>query len=70
MDELLQFPPPPSRPHQKINTQMPLAVRRASLDIEAAARPVDLPRRLDNENALPPTTADTEAARTGLTFKA
>src|SRR5271155_4262233 len=42
------------RPHQAMNNQMPMAVWRAGIDrIEAAARPVDMPLRLDNANALP-----------------
>src|SRR5271163_2459392 len=42
------------RPHQAMNNQMPMAAWRASMDrIEAAARPVDMPLRLDNANALP-----------------
>ena len=42
------------RPHQAMNNQMPMAVWRAGLDkIEAAARAVDMPLRLDNANALP-----------------
>ena len=42
------------RPHQAMNNQMPMAVWRAGMDrIEAAARPVDMPLRLDNANALP-----------------
>ena len=41
-------------PHQAMNNQMPMAVWRAGMDrIEAAARPVDMPLRLDNANALP-----------------
>jgi putative transposase len=40
------------RPHQAMNNQMPMAVWRAGMDrIEAAARPVDMPLRLDNANA-------------------
>jgi putative transposase len=43
------------RPHQAMNNQMPMAVWRAGMDkIEAAARAVDMPLRLDNANALPP----------------
>jgi putative transposase len=42
------------RPHQALNNQMPIAVWRASMDrIDAAAKPVDMPLRLDNANALP-----------------
>jgi putative transposase len=42
------------RPHQAMNNQMPMAVWRAGMDrIGAAARPVDMPLRLDNANALP-----------------
>ena len=42
------------RPHQAMNNQMPMNVWRAGMDrIEAAARPVDMPLRLDNANALP-----------------
>ena len=42
------------RPHQALNNQMPMAVWRAGIDkIEAAARPVDMPLRLDNANPLP-----------------
>ena len=42
------------RPHQAMNNQMPMAVRRARMDkIEAAARAVDRPLRLDNANASP-----------------
>ena len=41
------------RPHQAMNNQMPMAVWRAGMDkIEAAARAVDMPLRLDNANAL------------------
>ena len=41
-------------PHQAMNNQMPMAVWRAGMDkIEAAARAVDIPLRLDNANALP-----------------
>ena len=37
-----------------MNNQMPMAVWRAGMDkIEAAARAVDMPLRLDNANALP-----------------
>ena len=43
-----------SRPHQAMNNQTPMAVWRAGTDkIEAAARAVDMPLRLDNANALP-----------------
>ena len=43
------------RPHQAMNNQMPMAVWRAGMDkIEAAARAVDMPLRLDNANPLPP----------------
>ena len=42
------------RPHQAMNNQMPMAVWRAGMGkIEAAARAVDMPLRLDNANALP-----------------
>ena len=42
------------RPHQAMNNQMPMAVWRAGMDkIEAAAKAVDMPLRLDNANALP-----------------
>jgi len=42
------------RPHQAMNNQTPMAVWRDGLDkIEAAARAVDMPLRLDNANALP-----------------
>ena len=42
------------RPHRAMNNQMPMAVWRAGMDkIEAAARAVDMPLRLDNANALP-----------------
>ena len=42
------------RPHQAMNNQMPMAVWRAGMDkIEAAARAVDMPLRLDNADALP-----------------
>jgi putative transposase len=42
------------RPHQAMNNQTPMAVWRAGMDkIEAAARTVDMPLRLDNANALP-----------------
>ena len=42
------------RPHQAMKNQMPMEVWRAGMDrIEAAARPVDMPLRLDNANALP-----------------
>ncbi len=42
------------RPHQAMNNLMPMAVWRAGMDkIEAAARAVDMPLRLDNANALP-----------------
>jgi hypothetical protein len=41
-------------PHQAMNNQMPMAVWRAGMDkIEAAARAVDMPLRLDNANACP-----------------
>ncbi len=41
-------------PHQAMNNQTPMAVWRAGMDkIEAAARAVDMPLRLDNANALP-----------------
>ena len=39
------------RPHQAMNNQMPMVVWRAGIDkIEAAARAVDMPLRLDNAN--------------------
>ena len=42
------------RPHQAMDNQMPMAVWRAGMEkIEAAARAVDMPLRLDNANALP-----------------
>ena len=42
------------RPHQAMNNQTPMAVWRDGIDkIEAAARAVDMPLRLDNANALP-----------------
>src|ERR1700757_4578669 len=42
------------RPHQAMNNQTPMAVWRAGIDkIEAAAKAVDMPLRLDNANALP-----------------
>lgn len=42
------------RPHQAMDNQMPMAVWRAGIKkIEAAARAVDMPLRLDNANALP-----------------
>jgi putative transposase len=42
------------RPHQAMNNQTPMAVWRGAMDrIEAAARPVDMPLRLDNANAFP-----------------
>jgi putative transposase len=42
------------RPHQAMNNQNPMAVWRAGMDkIEAAAKTVDKPLRLDNANALP-----------------
>ena len=42
------------RPHQAMNNLMPMAVWRAGMDkIEAAAKAVDMPLRLDNANALP-----------------
>ena len=42
------------RPHQAMNNQTPMAVWRNGMDkIEAAARAVDMPLRLDNANALP-----------------
>lgn len=41
------------RPHQAMNNKMPMAVWRAGIDaIEAAARAVDMPLRLDNAIAL------------------
>ena len=51
LDELLQFF---EALIQAMNNQMPMAVWRAGMDkIEAAARAVDMPLRLDNANALP-----------------
>jgi putative transposase len=42
------------RPHQAMNNQTPMTVWRDGMDkIEAAARAVDMPLRLDNANALP-----------------
>jgi putative transposase len=42
------------RPHQAMNNQNPMAVWRVGMDkIEAAAKTVDMPLRLDNANALP-----------------
>lgn len=42
------------RPHQAMNNQTPMAVWRDGMGkIEAAARAVDMPLRLDNANALP-----------------
>ncbi|MCX7298067.1 MAG: hypothetical protein NTU64_14630, partial [Hyphomicrobiales bacterium] len=47
------------RPHQAMNNQKPMAVWRAGMKkielekIEAAARAVDMPLRLDNARALP-----------------
>ena len=42
------------RPHQAMNNQTPMAVWRNGMDkIEAAARAVDMPLRLDDANALP-----------------
>ena len=42
------------RPHQALDNQTPMAVWCAGMDtIEAAARAVDMPLRLDNANALP-----------------
>jgi putative transposase len=42
------------RPHQAMNNLTPMAAWRAGMDkIEAAARAVDMPLRLDNANALP-----------------
>ena len=42
------------RPHQALNNKTPMAAWRAGMDrIEAAARAVDMPLRLDNANALP-----------------
>src|SRR6202050_5276097 len=54
------------RPHQAMNNQMPIAGWLAGMDkIEAAARAVDMPLRLDNANALP-TYPQQEAARSSL----
>ena len=40
--------------NEPMNNQMPMAVWRAGMDkIEAAARAVDMPLRMDNANALP-----------------
>jgi hypothetical protein len=54
-----------------MNNQMPMAVWRAGLDaIEAAAKTVDMPLRLDNANTLPHIpTAAAKAARSGLIFE-
>ena len=42
------------RPHQAMDSQMPMAVWRAGMEkIEAQAKTVDMPLRLDNANALP-----------------
>jgi putative transposase len=42
------------RPHQAMDNQMPMAVWRAGMEkIEAAARAVDMPLRLDTANAVP-----------------
>ena len=42
------------RPHQALDNQMPMAVWQEGIDkIEAAAKAVDMPLRLDNANALP-----------------
>jgi hypothetical protein len=42
------------RPHQTLSNQTPMAVWRDGMDkIEAAARAVDMPFRLDNASALP-----------------
>ena len=42
------------RPHQAMNNKMPMAVWRSAIpEIEAAARAVDMPLRLDNARALP-----------------
>ena len=42
------------RPHQAMNNQTPMAVWRDGMaKIEAAARAVDMPLRLDNADALP-----------------
>jgi putative transposase len=42
------------RPHQAMSNRMPMQVWRAGIEaIEAAARAVDMPLRLDNANALP-----------------
>ena len=50
LDDLYNF----RRPHQAMNNQTPMVVWRAGMDkIEAAARAVDMPLRLDNANALP-----------------
>ena len=41
------------RPHKAMDNQMPMAVWRAGMEkIEALARTVDMPLRLDNANAL------------------
>ena len=51
------------RPHQAMNNQMPMAVWRGGMDkIEAAARAVDMPLRLDNANASYPQQKQQEAA--------
>jgi putative transposase len=41
------------RPHQAMSNRMPMAVWRGINHIEAAAKAVDMPLRLDNANALP-----------------
>ncbi len=53
---------------EAMNNQMPMAVWRAGMDkIEAAARAVDMPLRLDNVNALPTSpAAEAEAAKKRL----
>ena len=55
------------RPHQAMDNQMPMAVWRAGMEkIEALARTVDMPLRLDNANALP--TAAAASGRGSLIF--
>jgi hypothetical protein len=41
------------RPHQAMNNQFPMAAWRAGMDRIEAAKTVDMPLRLDNANALP-----------------
>ena len=57
------------RPHQAMNNQMPMAVWRAGMDkIEAAARAVDMPLRLDNANALPTYPQQNRSSKKRLDF--